>query len=393
MGNETNKNRSVKSPAIVSEQDVLASLDVPQLLDSLPHGAYITDVHRRILYWNKAAEDITGWKADEVVGHYCQDRVLEHRNKDGLALCGNCRCPLHRCLTLGRAGTEPHVIFAQSKGGTRIPVETSVAPIRTVTGQIIGGIEIFRDLREERAELLRAKEVQDAALRYSLRPDARVTIDTLYQAEDLVGGDYYRLERLDDDHYGVLLADVTGHGTTAALNMMQIRCLWDALKDLQKEPGRLLTSLNQKLFPLTPQAGCYGTAVYMVLNASTGKFKASFAGHPPVAIFHPNGSTETFGANGEPLGMADNTIYSEAMGQILPGDAMLLYTDGATEIMNSEMHMLGHEGLIHIAKTQMGSNPTNFTLDRLSEQLLIYSNRIKLGDDLALIKIKMSPAH
>ncbi|HWH70075.1 MAG TPA: PAS domain S-box protein, partial [Candidatus Sulfotelmatobacter sp.] len=120
-------------------------LAVPDLLNSLADGAYITDLNRRILCWNHAAERITGWSAEEVVGRTCFDNILMHVDKQGCALCGQDRCPLYRSIITGRSSTEPVLVFARRKSGLRAPMEVSVGPIRDLQGQIIGGIEVFRD--------------------------------------------------------------------------------------------------------------------------------------------------------------------------------------------------------------------------------------------------------
>ena len=71
-----------------SSDSVLSGLPTPALLNSLADGAYITDVDRKILFWNHAAERITGWPAQEVVGRTCHDNLLVHEDKDGHPLCG-----------------------------------------------------------------------------------------------------------------------------------------------------------------------------------------------------------------------------------------------------------------------------------------------------------------
>ena len=67
-----------------------------EVLDALPDGAYITNLDRKILFWSRAAEKITGWPAGEVTGHTCADNILVHVDKDGHQLCGKEHCPLHR---------------------------------------------------------------------------------------------------------------------------------------------------------------------------------------------------------------------------------------------------------------------------------------------------------
>ena len=122
--------------------DNLLNIDAQTILDSLGDGVYVTDPDRRILYWNKAAERITGWRANDMVGRCCFDNILIHVDKDGHLLCGKEYCPLHRAMVTG-SGSECPLVFAQGKDAQRIPMQVTVAPIRNGAGEIVGGVEVF----------------------------------------------------------------------------------------------------------------------------------------------------------------------------------------------------------------------------------------------------------
>lgn len=99
-----------------------------ELLNNLFEGAYIVDVQRRILFWNAAAEKITGFKAEEVTGRFCQDDILDHRDEKGRKLCTReDLCPLLRALNSGRKVEEQ--VFLKRKDGTRLPVKVRVIPL------------------------------------------------------------------------------------------------------------------------------------------------------------------------------------------------------------------------------------------------------------------------
>ena len=87
----------------------LTEFNAPELLNLLADGAYITDTDRRIVFWNQAAQRITGWGAAEVVGRRCQENILVHVDKDGHPLCGHEHCPLHRSIVTG----QPSATFSQ----------------------------------------------------------------------------------------------------------------------------------------------------------------------------------------------------------------------------------------------------------------------------------------
>jgi diguanylate cyclase (GGDEF)-like protein/PAS domain S-box-containing protein len=112
------------------------------VLDNLSDGVYFVDRHRRILYWNRGAEEITGFSREEVLGRQCKDNILNHCDEAGNILCGR-GCPL---LATIRNGTqhEAHV-YLHHKDGHRKPVAIRAAPIRDASGAIIGAAETFHD--------------------------------------------------------------------------------------------------------------------------------------------------------------------------------------------------------------------------------------------------------
>lgn len=120
-----------------------SSLEV--VLDCIFDGVYIVDKKRTILFWNKGAEEITGFTAEEVEGRKCFDGILDHIDEHGNLLCKN-RCPLTQALQEGIHVREK--IYPLHKSGKRFPVMTHVAPIRDEQGNIIAAIEVFRDITE-----------------------------------------------------------------------------------------------------------------------------------------------------------------------------------------------------------------------------------------------------
>lgn len=365
----------------------LDTFTVGGILDSLPDGAYITDCDRRILFWNRAAEQITGWKSDQVTGRHCRDNILVHVDKEGRALCGRNTCPLHRSIVTGRKSDYPILIFAQRADGSRVPVEASVAPLRDRSGVVVGGIEIFRDLSNSIDDLNTAQRIQRDALQSVLPEDARVTFSTHYVPHDLVGGDFFRIERLDPDRYAVLVADVTGHGVAAALYVMQIRSLWEEHREALGTPPRFMAALNAGLHTLSRPNDYFATAVHAVVNAATGRVTYVRAGHEPPLLIRADGGVTKLNQRGAGLGLFPATHYAEGEFDLQPGDSLLLYTDGAVEITDSRGTELGTEGLMRLVGDGCLQG-TGKVLARLDEALLAYSNAIRLPDDLTLVCVQ-----
>jgi len=364
---------------------LLAAFSAPELLNLLADGAYITDKDRRILFWNRAAQSIMGWESDEVVGRTCYDNILVHVDKDGHRLCGREYCPLHRSMVTGEVSNGAMLIYALHKSGKRVPVEVTVAPIRNPAGEIIGGIELFRDVTQSIQDQMRAKKIQELAVTSELPQDDRLAFETCYQPSDLVGGDFYRIDRFGSARYAILVADVMGHGVSAALGTMLLRSLWDDHRGEMATPARLLQSFDERLRKLSREAGYFGTAVGLNYDAATGSLHCVRAGHPAPLLFRAHGGVEEIGEACPALGMFENAHFVETEVQLEPGDILLLFTDGATELFDAAERDLGSEGLVRLVREQANGN--GFSLKKLAEQLLKFTNAIHLPDDLTLVKL------
>ena len=130
------------------------------LLDNFSDGVYFVDTERRISYWNKGAERISGYAAGEVVGSFCFNEILMHVDCAGTRLCHN-GCPLAETLADG----EPReaAVFLHHRDGHRVPVRVRVAPVRDRGGRVTGAVETFTDDTAGNAALQRIEELQAAA--------------------------------------------------------------------------------------------------------------------------------------------------------------------------------------------------------------------------------------
>lgn len=364
-------------------------LDAPALLDALADGAYVTDRDRRILFWNRAAERIMGWTSADVVGRTCFDGILAHVDKDGHPLCGHDHCPLHRSIVTATSSEAALLVFAQSKTGARVPVEVSVAPVRNRAGEIVGGIELFRDMTANMRDLCRARRIQAFALDCPLPEDPRVAIRRCDQPHEVVGGDFCRVERCGADTYLLLLADVMGHGVASALYTMQLRSLWEDHRDALESPARFLGVLNARLNTLVSDAGYFASAVCIRYNAATGELRGVRAGHPPPLLLRADGVMAFRGKSQPALGMFPDTVYEEATDQLGSEDTLLLYTDGAVEIPDANGVELGEAGLARLLWHQVtGVAGRDVRLDQLEQSLVRYCGQVHVPDDLTLLTLQ-----
>lgn len=365
----------------------LSNLDIKAVIDSLSDGVYVCDLDRRITYWSRSAERITGWPAREVVGRQCFDNVLCHVDKDGHRLCGEEYCPLHRAIVTGTRSKGSLLVYAQGKDGGRIPMQVAVAPIRNPDGQVIGGVETFRDASATVHDLERARAIQHLALQHDVPQDAPVKFTAHYIPHEIVGGDYYAVEKLDDHRYALMLADVMGHGVAAALYTMHLSSLWDRYYGLLARPAEFAEKMNQQLARVVKEDVSFATAVCGLVDLQNRLFRFTGAGGPQVLLMHADSTHQCLESSGLPLALIEDASYEETAAEIHPGDSLLLFSDGAVEITNASDQMLGLDGLIGLLRKQ-GYPQADIQMDLLEEDLLKYSNAIRLEDDLTLLEVR-----
>ncbi len=118
-----------------------------RILNNLEEGAYLIDLERKIIFWNRSAERITGFSAEDVLGRTCSDNILNHVDREGHLLCGE-RCPLMDVMNTKEEQTA--CVFLHHKEGYRIPVKVHGVPWSYDSGKLEGVLELFTDTSEIR---------------------------------------------------------------------------------------------------------------------------------------------------------------------------------------------------------------------------------------------------
>lgn len=359
-------------------------LDYRDLLNSLNDGVYAVDRDRRIVYWSPAAERLTGWTAEDIRGKTCAEDILCHVDKDGRSLCGFEHCPLHRSMVTNSGSDVPIIVFAQRKGGGRIPMRVSVGPIRNAAGEVIGGIETFRDVSEEHADAELAKRIQGAMLSRAAPQDPRVAFQHYYLPLDVVGGDYYATVQVDADRFAFLLADVCGHGVAAALYTVYLDALWHNHRDLLAHPAAMARTLSDRLADFVEDDSSFVTAVFGLIDLERMCVTLAFAGGPAPLLFRQDGQCEELTGAGIPLGCIVGADYDETTVPLRSGDRLLAFSDGVLEISDAGGELLGIDGLTRILEEVGYPGASDFSV--VEERLLTSSDRIRFSDDLTFFE-------
>jgi len=354
-----------------------------EILNCINAGVYITDTDRRIMFWSKGAERITGHAAEDVVGYRCTANILRHRDKDGRVLCTTDLCPLHRSMVRATPSEKPVVVYAVSKEGQNLALSTTTAPVFDEDGNVIGGVEVFRDERESIRQMELARSVQQQLLTREVPEDERVSFAVEYAPLELIGGDFYHVRRLSEDQFAVLFADAAGHGVSAALSTAMIYSLVMECEPPPADPAELLTELNERACQRAEGLGFF-TAVALTVDAERKTAAFSSAGHPPA--FHQraaDGAVLLLSQSQLPLGVQSEAAYESMTVQLQSGDRLLVYSDGATDILVGGEARLGTEGL----RALVAEHPPEggHDLTQLFDALLERCATVEPDDDITFL--------
>ncbi len=132
-----------------------------RIVDNLYDSVYFVDRQRRIVYWNRGAERLTGFASHEVLGTCCSDDILMHVDETGKSLCRE-SCPLAETMEDGTPREAE--VYLPHKLGHRVPVLVRPSPVRNAQGEIAGGVEIFSANAGQLAVRERMEELEKAVL-------------------------------------------------------------------------------------------------------------------------------------------------------------------------------------------------------------------------------------
>lgn len=200
-----------------------------------------------------------------------------------------------------------------------------------------------------------------------------------------VGGDFYDMILVDDDHLAIEIADVSGKGVPAALFMMASKImLADGLRE-SLSPAEILEQVNTKICDRN-QEEMFVTVWLGVLEISTGKLTAANAGHEYPVMIHPDGTVEMIrDKHGFVIGGLEGMKYKEYELQMNKGDKIFVYTDGVTEATSEANELFGLQRTMEAAGTApKGADPQQ-VLQQVREAVSDFVGAAEQFDDLTML--------
>jgi phosphoserine phosphatase RsbU/P len=331
-------------------------LQIEGILESLNEGVLITDECQAIVFANSNLEEMSGRSREEFVGLdiynvYTKDEadfIVTQRERNF------------------RDGKNRFEFVLPRKDGTRLPVIISARAVEDPEGRRYSIVtftdisdvkRVEQELRTANRELEeRYQEIQEdltlaARVQQSLAPKSivwgGVNVETFYHPVRTIGGDFGLVSALDEDHLNLLVCDVSGHGIGSAL--VANRIYTEMMTQLRSGAGLdvMLRHLNRFVMHNIGSSVFFFTVAAARIDRGGRRMVFAGAGHPPGMIVRDGEKPRLLESRSMVLGALPEAVGPEVTLDVdlQHGDRVVLYTDGITDVFDSNGNMLGVEGV------------------------------------------------
>ena len=242
-----------------------------------------------------------------------------------------------------------------------------------------------------KSDLALAAEIQLAILPQDFPPfdDLKDTVDvyaSMKPAKD-VGGDFYDITRIDDDHIGLTMADVSGKGVPAAMFMAVSHTLLRLAGKKKLKPEDVIIESNNVLAAESFD-NMFVTLFYAIMNVRTGEVQYVNAGHNPPYILHKDGTLETLPTSKNIcLGVLEDYTYTSDSLTLQKGDCLVTFTDGVTEACSTSNELYGESRLEALLPTLAGQSARSI-LDNVINAVHAHAEGAEQSDDITMLVAK-----
>jgi sigma-B regulation protein RsbU (phosphoserine phosphatase) len=251
--------------------------------------------------------------------------------------------------------------------------------------------EIIEKERLER-ELETAAGMQRTLLPTSLPEYPDYSFAAYLQPARFVGGDFYDALALDDEHVGLLLADVADKSVQAALFMAVSRTLFMVEGRRSLSPAEVALAVHRGVIDVAPSADIFVTAFYGVLHRPTGRLTYISAGHELPLLIRPGEGIVEISGKGRFIGMIENLELEEFEVTVKTGDRMLIFSDGVPDATNMDGVQYGYDRLKRFLNRQQGVAIQQM-IDLLAADIAAWTGNAPPFDDLTLLAVEVLDGH
>jgi serine phosphatase RsbU (regulator of sigma subunit) len=271
-------------------------------------------------------------------------------------------------------------------------------PAETLGDAIESGIEEYQKVTTDQSQLKKVQMSLAKArmIQRKLMPKSDPQVDGYDIAGksvscDETGGDYYDFihpHEWDQDKIGIVVADVIGHGISAALLMTSVRAFF---RERIQSPGSavsIVTDVNKRLHRDIEELNLFVTMFYSEIDLKQKYFRWVHAGHESALSYDPDtGIFDTLGGEGLPLGVMEKGNYEEAKIPIRPGQIFLIGTDGIKEACNPQYEHFGKARLLAVVKENYRRCAKDI-LGEVYDALELFRGSAERKDDETLVVVK-----
>jgi len=254
-------------------------------------------------------------------------------------------------------------------------------------------LHVQREKQRLDDELRIARDIQKSLLPIEPPRIAGITFADLCEPAREVGGDYYDFFEIGPRQIGVLIADVSGKGTSAALYMAELKGLMLALSHKERSPRRLLIDVNRLLAAHLDNRS-FITMTYAIIDLEAATLTLARAGHTPTIVVSA-GASHLIAPDGMVLGLRlpgagerFQQMLKEHCQPIAPGDVIVLYTDGITEAMDADGELFGDTALAHVLASQQHLDAAGIR-ERVLREVKAFVGDAEPHDDMTMVVIKI----
>ncbi len=371
---------------------------------SLPIAAFCKDVQLRFLEANSRFLQLFGLADDRSLRGSREDTFLSP------AEAAVVRYLDQRVLATGEPVLD-HELAATLPNGRSVALLTTRCPLLDASGRTVGVIATYQDLTQQRAaerqilahqreleqrnqaiefDLDSAQQIQKFLMGRRAEPCPFLDVQFRYRYMEKVGGDYVSLRAFDDDSYSMLLADLTGHGVTAALFMALIKYISkEAPEEVRSLPAYFLSYLDMEFCGQIPNGFFTAFSATARYQPDTGRVALEYAsaGHPVGLVVRRDGSCETLQQGDFAIGLLDFVERESHQIQLETGDRLYAYTDGFTEAASPRAEEFG---LARLAATLAAARqlPLSSAIDALYQAVDAHTGSDLGQDDMTILAIE-----
>lgn len=294
-----------------------------------------------------------------------------------------------------RSETGKSNVFDDVKPGEVEEMNTLLASMQTMEREMNGYLVDIKKASAEQErialELGLASKIQTAMIPNKFPPfpeHKEFSIFASMTPAKEVGGDFFDFYLIDEDHLGVVIADVAGKGIPAALLMMVSKIIIKNYALMERSPARILELVNNQLCS-NNQVDMFVTAWLGILTMSEGKFVAASAGHEYPYIKNGRRFEMMKDKHGFVLGGMEDSKYTDYEFTLGKGDALFIYTDGLPEATNSDNEMFGNDRILEHLNAVSEGIP-ELIIDHMKKTVKGFVGNAQQFDDLTMLALKIN---